>query len=330
MPGVTVKEPGAPMFKRTYTMRKSPYLVSLILLLATTALTLANIYVPKLIHVIVRSPGPTQFETRYGLYRRCTRSIPVPNSDFLQPSHPLNSSVSSPENLFGGIEGPIGGGPTEGDGNGWVCQPFPTRSECQLFGEKFCVLWSTSGYAAQLSLVPCLASLISLLFIFLHRGQRTARAKARRQQWKLVSGTMIVHCLLQILSIALILHVFRTDERFETKGSHLDQAFWYGVASAIISGIMALLLTFTALAARAGQQWAAGKSARKARRHRRTRSGRVVPVPEGTQIPPEEAVTVAEVHAAQEAVTERTGLLAGQEGAVVAGGGDVRATDSAV
>ncbi|WWD18951.1 hypothetical protein CI109_103408 [Kwoniella shandongensis] len=330
MPGVTVKEPAAPMFKRHYTIRKSPYLVSLILLLATTTLTLLNIYVPQLVHVIVRSPGPTQFETRYGLYRRCTRSMPVPNSTFLQPSHPLDGSGLSYENLFG-IEGPIGGGPKEGDGNGWVCQPFPTRSECQQFGEKFCVLWSTSGYAAQLSLVPCLASLISLLFIFLHRGQRTARAKARRQQWKLVSGTMIVHCILQILSIALILHVFRTDERFETKGSHLDQAFWYGIASAIISGIMALLLTYTALAARAGQQWAAGKSARKARRHRRTRSGRVVPVPEGTQIPPEEVVTVGEVHAAQEEVTERTGLLAGQEG-IVAGGqsGGERATDSAV
>lgn len=54
-------------------------------------------------------------------------------------------------------------------------------------------------------------------------GERTARAKARRQQWKLVSGTMLIHCLLQVLSIALILHVFRTDARFESKGSHLGK-----------------------------------------------------------------------------------------------------------
>lgn len=54
-------------------------------------------------------------------------------------------------------------------------------------------------------------------------GKRTARAKARRQQWKLVSGTMLIHCLLQVLSIALILHVFRTDARFESKGSHLGK-----------------------------------------------------------------------------------------------------------
>lgn len=101
-------------------------------------------------------------------------------------------------------------------------------------------------------------------------GERTARAKARRQQWKLVSGTMLIHCLLQILSIALILHVFRTDARFESKGSHLgkcffihvypfrsqaahsfsDHSFSFGVASAIVSLIQALLLTFTGLAAR--------------------------------------------------------------------------------
>jgi len=56
-------------------------------------------------------------------------------------------------------------------------------------------------------------------------GQRTARARARRQQWKLVSGTMTIHFVLQVISFALIAHVFRTDERFETKGSHLGMSF---------------------------------------------------------------------------------------------------------
>ena len=95
------------------------------------------------------------------------------------------------------------------------------RSECQEFGESFCVLWSTGGYAAQLSLVPCLLSLFSLLFIFLHRGQRTARARARRQQWKLVSISMLVHVILQVLELALILHVYRTDPRFDSSEANL-------------------------------------------------------------------------------------------------------------
>ena len=62
---------------------------------------------------------------------------------------------------------------------------------------------------------------------------------------------MAIHCALQIVSIALILHVFRTDERFEAKGSHLDQSFTFGVCSTVVSALMALLLTFTGLAARA-------------------------------------------------------------------------------
>ncbi|ORY35399.1 hypothetical protein BCR39DRAFT_509279 [Naematelia encephala] len=325
MPIKIAEENGNQQVVRRYkhTMRKSPYLVSLLLLLAATTLTLLNIYIADLIHVIVKSPGPLEFETKYGLYRRCTRKSPIPNSLFLMPSHPLPSSdvlYTMPEL-----------GTIDNEGDGWQCQEFPTRSECAEFGEKFCVLWSTAGYSAQLSLVPCLVSLVSLLFIFLHRGQKTARARARRQQWKLVSVTMLIHCLLQILSIALILHVFRTDGRFEARGSHLDKSFDFGVASAIISGAVALMLTFTGMAARAGKPWAAGTSAKKARRHRRTRSGQVVPVPEGTAIPPEQIVTVGEVRAAAvvESPDERTSLLAGQE-RVVAGGGDVRATDENV
>lgn len=78
-----------------------------------------------------------------------------------------------------------------------------------------------------------------------------------------------------------------------------------------------------------GVPWAAGMSARTARRHKRTRSGRVVAVPEGQLIPPDQAVTVGEVEALvgrEEAVDERTALLAGVEDGA-AGGGNERATD---
>ena len=72
-------------------------------------------------------------------------------------------------------------------------------------------------------------------------------------------------------------------------------------------------------------------SARKARRHRRTRSGQVVAVPEGQLIPPDQIVMVGEVEALvgrEEAVDERTALLADQGGSP-AGGGEQRATDGA-
>jgi hypothetical protein len=34
---------------------------------------------------------------------------------------------------------------------------------------------------------------------------------------------MAIHFVLQVISFALIAHVFRTDERFEAKGSHLGE-----------------------------------------------------------------------------------------------------------
>ncbi|CAK9779589.1 hypothetical protein CC85DRAFT_288002 [Cutaneotrichosporon oleaginosum] len=307
-----------------HSMRKSPYLVSLVLLLAATALTILNIYTADLVRVKIRSPAPAAFETKYGLYQRCTRAIPLPKH--LQPAQPLLGPVDAPVDHKDPHHpwGPVKRGP-------WECESFPTRSECAQFGESFCVLWSSAGYAAQLALVPCLFAVVSLLFIFLHRGQRTARARARRKQWKLVSGAMLVHCIMQAASVALIVHAFWSDERFQ-RGARLARSFWFGVAAAFVSGIAFGFLTFTGMAARRGEPWAAGRSAKQARRHKRTNSGRVVTVPEGTRIPPSQIVTVGEVVAAAEQdaaeVDEHTSLLAASNGGP-AGGGIKRATDMA-
>ena len=131
----------------------------------------------------------------------------MPNAAFFMPSHPLPQPSSIP--TYGVVEEvkekwPILD-PIDNEGDGWICEEFPTRyarllllagspsscfstlrshcyeisadarlmdsTECAQFGEGFCILWSTAGYAAQLSLVPCLASLFSLMFIFLYRGE---------------------------------------------------------------------------------------------------------------------------------------------------------------
>ena len=74
---------------------------------------------------------------------------------------------------------------------------------------------------------------------------------------------MTIHCICQIISIGIILHVFRTDERF-AHGSRLgaysslvqegplsiDQSFIFGVASAVVSGVTVVFLTATGMAAR--------------------------------------------------------------------------------
>lgn len=262
-------------------MRKSPYLISFLFLLAATSLTILSVYVPDLIHTIVPTPGPLHFETKYGLYRRCTRKIPEQQLLYLELSNPNDISLLHSITRLKALAGP--GDildPIDGEGEGWQCQPFPNQSECKLFGEGFCVLWSTAGYMAQLSLVPCVISLIVLLIISLGGGGKKIRAKRRAGGWKIVSSLMGIHAILQIVSVALILHVYRTDDRFKV-GAHLDTAADFGVASAMVSLSMVFALAFTGLAADAGQVWAGGKSVRKPKRkaHRRTRSGREVPIP---------------------------------------------------
>jgi len=75
---------------------------------------------------------------------------------------------------------------------------------------------------------------------------------------------MTIHFILQVISFSLIAHVFRTDGRFEAKGSHLgmsppsplnrtelslDKSFTFGVLAAVASGLMVIFLTYTGYAA---------------------------------------------------------------------------------
>ncbi|KAJ9100362.1 hypothetical protein QFC20_005428 [Naganishia adeliensis] len=314
------------------TVRKAPFPIALVLL-----------YVPDLIHVTESSPGPTHFETKYGLYRRCTRKTPTSNTtstfhtspdsfwdtyvpgestyileradandharphslDRLQhllestqtiarsrhvassPPAPTFASATESQHERVHTEG-LEDTPIDGEGDDWVCTPFPQKSECARFGQKF------SGYAAQLALAPCVVALIALLVITVGIGSRKVRAKRRRGGWKIVSILMSVHAVLQIISIAIILHVYRTDPRFRGEKSHLDKACDFAVASAVISVGTVLALALTGAAAEAGKTWAAGKSAKrlgkKRHYHRRTRSGRVVAIPGGEEVDEETAL----------------------------------------
>ncbi|EJT51997.1 hypothetical protein A1Q1_06710 [Trichosporon asahii var. asahii CBS 2479] len=172
----------------------------------------------------------------------------------------------------------------------WQCERFPTRIRRKLL--RAVVNCGLPGAARPRSLSVCVDV-----------APRTARARARRKQWKLVSVAMFIHCALQLASIIFILRVYTTDPRFNGHDSK----------------------SRLGLAARRGEPWAAGRSARRARRHKRTLSGRVVSVPEGTPIPPEQVVTVGEVVAAHQP-DEQSPLLAGHGDASAAGGSQVRAT----
>lgn len=282
-------------------MRKAPFPIALVLLLTAVTFTLLSIYLPSLIHVVSPTPGPLNHEVKYGLYRRCVRRIPEESLRLLERTS--RNDLSIPRNItrlkefMSETQAAVGvmglGDIPVGDGDGWTCQPFPYESECRSFGKGFCIRWATAGYAAQLSLFPCLVSLLTLLLITIGVGNKRTRAQRRRGGWKIVSGLMSIHSLLQIVSIGIVLHVYRTDDRFSI-GSHLDIAADLGVTSAVISILIVAALTIVGLAAEAGQEWAGGKPIKKRKVHRRTRSGRVV------------QITAADID-------EETGLLSNSE-----------------
>lgn len=60
---------------------------------------------------------------------------------------------------------------------------------------------------------------------------------------------MAVHAILQTVSVAIILYIYRTDPRFKGAKSHLDKACDFAVASAIISIATVMALTLTGVAA---------------------------------------------------------------------------------
>ena len=60
---------------------------------------------------------------------------------------------------------------------------------------------------------------------------------------------MAIHAVLQTVSIAIILHIYRTDFRFRGLKSHLDKACDFAVASAVISYGTVIALTLTGVAA---------------------------------------------------------------------------------
>ena len=60
---------------------------------------------------------------------------------------------------------------------------------------------------------------------------------------------MAVHAVLQTVSVAIILHIYRTDFRFRSAKSHLDKACDFAVASAVISYGTVIALTLTGVAA---------------------------------------------------------------------------------
>lgn len=107
---------------------------------------------------------------RYGLLERCERTV-----------------ISIPS--------PNGGGQISY--TDYSCRPFPRRQEdmCEKGYEKFCTLWWTAGYSAELSVVFGAATLVGILVGVSTRSRR-------RRVWRACAGLETLHC--ETFKVAII------------------------------------------------------------------------------------------------------------------------------
>ncbi|KAG8693329.1 hypothetical protein FRC09_010582 [Ceratobasidium sp. 395] len=195
-------------------MRKIPYLVSLAVAFIALTLTILSIALPK--WLVVPSPTHSDDLSYISLYERCglhstTPSPPYPNpSPLPDPTLPPPPGSSPPEpqsysdflayKFHGYIPPPITDPsnpsnpvppPPKKHKNKksdkepkYKCRPFPSRTMCDHDGQSFCILWSTAGYAMQMSVVFAVITLIALSIVSFRFSTRARR----RGAWKIVGA----------------------------------------------------------------------------------------------------------------------------------------------
>lgn len=74
--------------------------------------------------------------------------------------------------------------PKKGKATKYKCKPFPSRTACDHDGQSFCVLWTTAGYAMQMSIVFAVVVLVVLVVVSFRFSTRARR----RGAWKIVGA----------------------------------------------------------------------------------------------------------------------------------------------
>ncbi|KAF8728356.1 Golgi transport complex subunit 5, partial [Rhizoctonia solani] len=270
------------------TMRKTPYLISLAIALAVMSVTIVSNAVPKLLRV--PNPNGSHDLSYTGLYERCdlrqTTPAPPYNPKNPDPTLPLPpntphrpppepQSVSDmrfyefiPDRAIPPItdptrpENPTPSPPPENElpekkkkQPRYKCKPFPSRAACDHDGQSFCVLWTTAGYAMQMSIV---LEVVVLLVLFVVSFRFSTRAR-RRGAWKVIGALTGLQVALQILTMAIVVHLRRTRPRWFHDNTEYGASFILLVIAWSVGFLLMVGLVGTGFAARAGHKWAAGK-----------------------------------------------------------------------
>ncbi|CAE6497584.1 unnamed protein product [Rhizoctonia solani] len=269
-------------------MRKTPYLVSLGVALAILALTIVSNALPKLLRV--PNPNDSHDLSYIGLYERCELretapappydpnnpdpTLPLPpNTPHRPPPEPQSISdwlfyefishrVSPPITDPTRPENPTPSPPPRNDlpekrkkSPKYKCKPFPSRTACDHDGQSFCVLWTTAGYTLQMSIV---LEVVVLLILFVVSFRFSTRAR-RRGAWKVIGALTGLQVVLQIATMAIVVHLRQTRPRWFDDNTQYGASFILLVVAWPLGFLLMVGLIGTGLAAHAGHKWAAGK-----------------------------------------------------------------------
>lgn len=210
-------------------MRKIPYLISFVGVLTSFALSFASFEIPQWVSAQSPKGLPTAESVSWGLYQRCERTI-------------VKAPTSSDPNAYY----------TE-----YNCRDYPSKKyhDCQREVDNFCILWSTAGYSSQLSLALGAAALVALLVVSTGFSTRARR----RTAWQGVAALTGLHGALQIVAMAIIVHLHRTSGYPLFEHAKLSTSFILSTISWSLDVFIIAGLLISAWAASRGERWAAGR-----------------------------------------------------------------------
>lgn len=212
-------------------MRKTLYVVTFVAAVATLILNILSTTQPDWIAYRSTEVFHTRFTWYYGLNRLCElKSVNIPDSD----------SWTS-----------------------YGCRKFPVRKQdCAPSDDdddrnvtvSFCDAWTSAGYAAELGIGFASVSLIAILV-----GVSTH--SRRRRIWRAVAALVGLHTVSQIITFAIITHLYRTNAYPTFEHARLGVAYVLNTLSWILGVLITTGVIVTGIYADKGHKWAAGNRA---------------------------------------------------------------------
>ncbi|KAH9931178.1 uncharacterized protein BXZ73DRAFT_101759 [Epithele typhae] len=209
-------------------MRKTSYILAFFAVAATLTLNILSVQRPD--WLVVKNPDifHTKDVVSIGLNQLCELSV----IDWPGP----NGSTISYTN--------------------YSCRRFPMRDAdgCDKENKAFCMIWSTAGYFGELGIGFAIVSCLAILFGVTTRSRR-------RRIWKSASVLVALHVLSQMISFAVVTHLYRTEMYPTFDRARPGLAYVLNVVSWVLGLLVTAGVVTTGMSAARGHAWAAGNRA---------------------------------------------------------------------